>query len=94
LEPLVKINNAVFLSYLRCPYKAFLLLDGRSGQRTDYEKLLADLDSSYKRLAQAALYRRCAGVASAADRGDNVFRHRSPLLGLRPLEDLRKTIFM
>jgi predicted RecB family nuclease len=76
----MKINNAVFLSYLRCPYKACLLLEGRSGQRTDYETLIADLDSGYKPLAQAALYRSCAGVAAATDRADNVFRHRDPPL--------------
>jgi len=37
----MKINNTVFLSYLRCPYKACLLLEGRSGQRTAYETLIA-----------------------------------------------------
>jgi predicted RecB family nuclease len=73
----MKITNAVFLSYLRCPYKARLLLEGRSGQRTDYESLLADLDHGYKPLAQAALYRSCAtSVAAANDRADNVFSHR------------------
>ncbi len=76
----MKINNAVFLSYLRCPYKACLLLEGRSGQRTDYETLIADLDSEYKQLAQAALYRGCASVAAAADRVDNVFSHQGPAL--------------
>ena len=67
----MKINNAVFLSYLHCPYKACLLLEGRSGQRTDYETLMADLDSGYKALAQAALD---GGRVSAAavDCGDNV----------------------
>jgi len=72
----MKINNAVFLSYLRCPYKACLLLEGRSGQRTAYETLIADLDSGYKPLAQAALSRGCASVAAATDRADNIFRHR------------------
>ena len=71
LEQPMKINNAVFLSYLHCPYKACLLLEGRSGQRTDYETLMADLDSGYKALAQAALD---GGRVSAAavDCGDNV----------------------
>jgi len=35
----MKINNAVFLSYLLCPYKAGLLLGGRSGTQTDYGTL-------------------------------------------------------
>lgn len=77
----MKINNAVFLSYSRCPYKAYLLLEGRSGQRTDYETLIADLDSGYKPLAQVALHRVCTNVAAAAtDRADNVLRHRRPPL--------------
>jgi hypothetical protein len=76
----MKINNAVFLSYLRCPYKACLLLEGRSGQRTDYETLIADHDSAYKPLAQAALYRSSASAAAATDRTDNVFSHRDPPL--------------
>jgi hypothetical protein len=72
----MKINNAVFMSYLRCPYKACLLLEGRSGQRTDYETLVADLDRGYKPLAQAALYRGCSSVDAATDHADNVLRHR------------------
>jgi predicted RecB family nuclease len=63
---------------LRCPYKACLLLEGRSGQRTEYETLFAGLDCGYKPLAQAALYRSCASAAAATDQADNVFRHRGP----------------
>ncbi len=76
----MKINNAVFLSYLRCPYKACLLLEGRSGQRTNYETLIADLDSEYKPLAQAALYRGCASVDVTTDRSDDLFSHCGPPL--------------
>jgi hypothetical protein len=76
----MKINDALFLSYLRCPYKACLLLEGRSGQQTAYETLISDLDSNYKPLAQAALIRDCASVDVATDRPDNVFNHYSPTL--------------
>ena len=76
----MKISNALFLSYLRCPYKARLLLEGRTGQRTEYETMLADLDRGYKPLAQAALSRSFAGVAAAIDRVDNGFRYRGPLV--------------
>jgi predicted RecB family nuclease len=74
----MKINNAVFLGYLRCPYKASLLLEGRSGQRTDYETLIADLDIGYKPLAQAAVRRGCTSAAEATDSAHDVFRHRGP----------------
>jgi len=76
----MKINNVLFLSYLRCPYKAYLLLEGRSGQQTAYETLISDLDSNYKPLAQAALIRYCASVDVATDRPDNVFKHYAPPL--------------
>jgi len=51
----MKINNAVFLSYLLCPYKAGLLLGGRSGTQTDYGTLTAGLDRDYAPLARAAI---------------------------------------
>jgi predicted RecB family nuclease len=76
----MKINNVLFLSYLRCPYKACLLLEGRSGQQTAYETLISDLDSNYKPLAQAALNRDCVSVDVATDRPDSVFKHCAPTL--------------
>jgi hypothetical protein len=76
----MKINNVLFLSYLRCPYKACLLLEGRSGQQTAYETLISDLDSNYKPLAQAALNRDCVSVDVATDRPDSVFKHCAPAL--------------
>jgi hypothetical protein len=76
----MKINIVLFLSYLRCPYKACLLLEGRSGQQTAYETLISDLDRNYKPLAQAALIRDCASVDVATERPDNVFKHYAPTL--------------
>lgn len=67
----MKINNAVFLSYLRCPYKARLLLEGQSGQPTDYETLIAEFDSGYKTLARAEVCRKYASVAGGTDRADS-----------------------
>jgi predicted RecB family nuclease len=76
----MKIDNSVFLSYLRCPYKGNLLLEGRSGQRSDYETLIVGLDRGYKPLAQAALYRGCTRVAATPDPADFVFTRRGPSL--------------
>jgi len=33
------INNEIFADYLRCQYKAYLKLKGRTGQKTEYEEL-------------------------------------------------------
>ena len=67
----MKINDAVFLAYLRCPYKACLLLEGIAGQPTQYETQIAEVDSEYKQLALAALCRGCASAATRTDRADN-----------------------
>ncbi len=38
----MKINNTIFLSYLRCPYKPGLLLGNQIACPTDYQILMAD----------------------------------------------------
>jgi hypothetical protein len=53
----MKIDNKVFLSYLRCPFKSRLLLDNQFAGPTDYQVLTADLAHHYKSLAQAAICR-------------------------------------
>jgi hypothetical protein len=77
----MKISDAVFLSYLRCPYKAFLLLEGRTGQRSDYETMLDELDNRYKPLAQAALYHwsASAAVATGPAEDDFFYNGREPI---------------
>jgi predicted RecB family nuclease len=67
----MKINNAVFMSYLLCPYKARLLLEDRSSQPTDHETLVAQLDGAYNPLARAALSRECVSVPAGSDSAGN-----------------------
>jgi len=56
-EKAMKIDNTVFLSYLRCPFKSRLLLGNQFSGPTDYQVLTADLAHHYKSLAQAAICR-------------------------------------
>jgi hypothetical protein len=67
----MKINNNVFMSYLHCRYKACLLLEGKSGQPTNHQALIAEVDSAYKGLAQTALSHRYASVNAGSDCTDN-----------------------
>jgi predicted RecB family nuclease len=67
----MKINNDVFMSYLHCRYKACLLLEGKSGQPTNHQALIAEVDSAYKGLAQTALSHRYASVNAGSDCTDN-----------------------
>ena len=67
----MRINNNVFMSYLRCRYKACLLLEGRSSQPTNHQALIAELDSAYNALARTALCHRYAGVNTGGDCADN-----------------------
>jgi hypothetical protein len=43
-----RINNEVFADYLKCQYKAYLKLKGRTGQKTDYEELQNRLFQEYR----------------------------------------------
>jgi hypothetical protein len=43
-----RINNEVFADYLKCQYKAYLKLKGRTGQKTEYEKLQNRLLQEYR----------------------------------------------
>jgi predicted RecB family nuclease len=63
----MKINNTVFLSYLRCPYKAGLLLGNQTACPTDYQILMADLAHRYKSSAQAAISRGVPDVVTSPD---------------------------
>jgi hypothetical protein len=67
----MRINNNVFMSYLRCRYKACLLLEGRSSQPTNHQVLIAELDSAYNALARTALSRRYASGNAGGDCADN-----------------------
>ena len=42
------INNEIFADYLRCQYKAYLKLQGRTGQKTEYEELQNRLLQQYR----------------------------------------------
>ena len=43
----MKITENFFRNFLQCPYKAFRLLKGESGQTSDYEILQNELHSDY-----------------------------------------------
>ena len=45
----MKINNAIFLNYLLCPYKAGLLLDHQSAPPTVYQALAEDTARAFPR---------------------------------------------
>jgi len=43
----MKITERIFQSFVRCPYKAHLLLKGTVGQKSDHEILQDDLHNAY-----------------------------------------------
>ena len=43
----MKITENLFRNFLQCPYKAYLLLKGESGQKSDYEILQNELHDTY-----------------------------------------------
>lgn len=44
----LQISNEIFANYLRCEYKAYLKLTGRTGQKTEYQKLQDRLLGQYR----------------------------------------------
>jgi hypothetical protein len=62
-----KINNTIFLDYLRCPYKPGLVRGNQTACPTDYQILMADLARRYKSLAQAAISRGATDVVTSPD---------------------------
>jgi hypothetical protein len=64
----MKINNAIFLNYLLCPYKAGLLLGHQSATLTDYQVFAEDLDHRYEPLAREAISRSSPDVVLSPDR--------------------------
>ena len=46
------INNQIFTNFLNCKYKAYLKLQGKTGQRSEYESLEASLSEEYQKHAQ------------------------------------------
>jgi predicted RecB family nuclease len=64
----MKINNAIFLNYLLCPYKAGLLLSHQSASPTDYQVLAEDLARRYEPLARDAISRLSPDVVLSPDR--------------------------
>ncbi len=43
----MKITKEIFLSFLACPYKAYLLLKGESGNKSEYEVLFKEMKEKY-----------------------------------------------
>ena len=52
----LQISNEIFADYLRCEYKAYLKLTGRTGQKTEYQKLQDRLLRQYRILACEYLF--------------------------------------
>ena len=50
-----EVTDHVFTSYLDCAYKAFLLLQGRTGDKTDFERHAGDFDYRYQLAATASV---------------------------------------
>ncbi len=46
------INNQIFTDFLNCKYKAYLKLQGKTGQRSEYGSLEASLSAEYQERAQ------------------------------------------
>ncbi len=46
------INNQIFTDFLNCKYKAYLKLQGKTGQRSEYEALEASLSEEYQKRVQ------------------------------------------
>ena len=54
----MKITNRVVAAYLKCTYKAYLLLRDNNGSPHDYELLMDELQAAYKPKAEETLLRR------------------------------------
>jgi len=46
------INNQIFTDFLNCKYKAYLKLQGKTGQRSEYEALEVSLSTEYQKRAE------------------------------------------
>jgi hypothetical protein len=71
-----QISSEIFADYLKCEYKAYLKLTGRTGQTTEYEKLQDLLLGQYRLRAFEYLF-------------SNRFKNET-YLGNVPLSRLRK----
>ncbi len=49
------VTNDIFVSFLHCKRKAFLLAAGTTGRPTDIETVLVDLEHIYRRQALGAV---------------------------------------
>ena len=47
----IRINNSMFIDYLKCKYKAYLKIIGETGEKTDYEILQNRLFNEYRESA-------------------------------------------
>ena len=47
------LSNDVILGYLDCKYKAYLMICGETGIRSDYQRLMLELDKDFQALATA-----------------------------------------
>lgn len=79
----MKITNAVIDAYVKCRYKARLILDGQTNEPHDYEVLSDELSESYgARAAEALLVHAKAATASTSLRvtSDDLCRHNESVL--------------
>jgi len=44
----IRISNGIFNDYLNCPYKAYLKINGKNGEATNYEILQNTLLNEYR----------------------------------------------
>lgn len=51
----MNITSKVFQSYVNCKYKAYLQLNGKNGERTDFEIFQDDLDKTFEIKAERAI---------------------------------------
>ncbi|NVM04471.1 MAG: TM0106 family RecB-like putative nuclease, partial [Candidatus Helarchaeota archaeon] len=52
---MMKINNELFLNYLHCKYKSYLIFIGEIGEKTENELMMSRLQKNYKPIAENAL---------------------------------------
>ena len=43
-----RITNTIHADYMKCPYKAYLKMNGETGHKTDFEKMQNEILAEYK----------------------------------------------
>jgi predicted RecB family nuclease len=82
MSPTSALTDGIFAAFLKCPYKAYLKLEGRVGEPSDYEQMQARLATEYRRAARQEVLRayELGSVMVSPPSLNDAVRHRPALI--------------